>query len=143
VSQDALDVPEYQKLEELRFQIRRFLHFSETAARASGIEPQQHQALLVLKGIQSGRAPTIGHLAERLFLKHHSAVGLVDRLQLLGLVARRTSPDDARQVLVELTPKGEQILRSLSLVHRQELEEMGPKLAAALRAIGRKKSACV
>src|SRR4051794_26161522 len=102
-----LDSSEYQKLEEFRFQIRRFLNFSEMAARDSGIEPQQHQALLVLKGLPSGRLPTIGHIAERLMLRHHSAVGLVDRLQLLGLVTRHSNPQDARQVLVQLTPKGE------------------------------------
>jgi DNA-binding MarR family transcriptional regulator len=138
MSREDLDPSEYQKLEELRFQIRRFLNFSETAARESGIEPQQHQALLVLKGMPAGSSPTIGNLAKRLFLKHHSAVGLVDRLQTLGLVARRSSPTDARQVLVQLTPKGEQILRNLSLVHRKELEEMSPALASALGAIGRK-----
>ena len=133
-----LDRSEYQKLEEFRFQIRRFLNFSQAAARASGVEPQQHQALLALKGLPDGCSPTIGHLAERLMLKHHSAVELVDRLQTMGLLTRRTSPDDARQVLVQLTTKGERILHSLSVVHRTEVEETGPKLAAALRAISRK-----
>jgi DNA-binding MarR family transcriptional regulator len=139
------DVPvlghsEYQKLEEFRFQIRRFLSFSETAARDAGIEPQQHQALLALKGMPEGFPPTIGRLAERLLLKHHSAVGLVDRLQTLGLVAREPSANDARQVLVQLTAKGERILHKLSIAHRMELEETGPELAAALRAISRKTS---
>jgi DNA-binding MarR family transcriptional regulator len=134
----TLDTSEYRKLEEFRFQIRRFLSFSEAAARASGIEPQQHQALLALKGMPQGYAPTIGHLAERLMLKHHSAVGLVDRLQVMGLLSRRASPDDARQVLVQLTAKGERILDSLSRAHRTELEDMGPELAAALRAISRR-----
>jgi DNA-binding MarR family transcriptional regulator len=133
-----LDSSEYHQLEEFRFQIRRFLSFSETAAGESGIEPQQHQALLVLKGMPAGRLPTIGHLADRLLLRHHSAVGLVDRLQSLGLVTRESSPGDARQVLVQLTTKGKHILHRLSLVHRQELEETGPKLAAVLRAISRK-----
>jgi len=129
---------EYQKLEEFRFQVRRFLNFSEAAARQSGIEPQQHQALLALKGRPNGSVPTIGHLADRLLLRHHSAVGLVDRLQMLGLVTREASPEDGRQVLVQLTVKGERLLHNLSVAHRTELEETGPTLAAALRAIGRK-----
>lgn len=131
---------EYQKLEEFRFQIRRFLGFSEAAARDAGIEPQQHQALLALKGMPEGSPPTIGRLAERLLLKHHSAVGLVDRLQTLGLVDREPSANDARQVLVQLTARGERILHKLSIAHRMELEETGPELAAALRAISRKTS---
>lgn len=133
-----LDPAEYRKLEEFRYQIRRFLHFSETAAREAGIEPQQHQALLALKGIPADFPPTIRYLADRLLLKHHSAVGLVDRLQNLGLITRHTNPADARQVLLHLTKKGERILHSLSVAHRGELEEAGPKLTAALRAIGRK-----
>ena len=135
-----LESSEYRKLEEFRFQIRRFLSFSEAAARASGIEPQQHQALLALKGMPQGCVPTIGHLADRLLLKHHSAVGLVDRLETLGLVTRQPSPDDARQVLLRLTAKGERILHRLSLTHHKELEETGPKLVAALRSISRQTS---
>jgi DNA-binding MarR family transcriptional regulator len=133
-----LDSSEYKKLEEFRFQIRRFLSFSEAAARDSGLEPQQHQALLALKGMPQDCVPTIGHLADRLLLKHHSAVGLVDRLQTLGLLTRESSPDDARQVLLRPTAKGERILHRLSLTHHKELEEAGPKLAATLRAISRK-----
>ena len=132
-----LDSSEYRKLEEFRFQIRRFLSFSEAAARTSGIEPQQHQALLALKGMPQDCVPTIGHLADRLLLRHHSAVGLVDRLEALGLVTRQPSPDDARQVLLRLTAKGERILHRLSLTHHKELEESGPKLVAALRSISR------
>jgi DNA-binding MarR family transcriptional regulator len=132
-----LETSEYRKLEEFRFQIRRFLGFSEGAARDSGIEPQQHQALLALKGMPQDWVPTIGHLADRLMLKHHSAVGLVDRLETLGLVTRQPSPDDARQVLLRLSAKGERILHRLSLTHHKELEETGPKLVAALRSISR------
>ena len=135
-----LEQAEYRQLEEFRFQIRRFLNFSEIAARSAGLEPQQHQALLALKGMPEDWLPTIGHLAERLLLKHHSAVGLVDRLQALGLVTRVTHPDDARLVLVHLTPNGERILHRLSITHRSELDDAGPKLAGALRAISRKKS---
>lgn len=139
-SSPTLGSDEYRKLEEFRYQIRRFLSFSEAAARSFGIEPQQHQALLVLKGLSDDQLPTIGNIADRLLLKHHSAVGLIDRLQSLNLVTRNASPHDARQVLVRLTPKGERILHELSLAHRRELEETGPKLTSVLRTITRKAS---
>jgi DNA-binding MarR family transcriptional regulator len=92
-----------------------------------------------LKATPRGQAPTIGYLAGRLLLKHHSAVGLVDRLESLGLVRRATAREDARQVLIRLTVYGNRVLRRLSLAHRIELEQTGPALAAALRGIGRKK----
>ncbi len=133
-----LDPSDYQKLEEFRFRIRHFLKFSETVARESGLEPQQHQALLALAGMPPKYLPTIGNLAARLFLRPHSAVELVDRLQALSLVERVPNSEDARQVFVLLTPKGKAVLRKLAEAHRMELEETGPKLAAALRAIGRK-----
>jgi len=130
-----LDPDEYHRIEEFRFQLRRFLNFSETAAREAGIEPQQHQALLVIKSLH-GKAPaTIGHIARRLLLKHHSAVGLVDRLQALGLTTRTVSPDDARQVLVALTKKGERLLRKLSIAHRTELNQTAPALITILQSI--------
>lgn len=132
---EALDSSEYRKLEEFRFQIRRFLNFSESAARSAGIEPQQHQALLVLKAAPDDCLPTIGYLAERLFVKHHSAVGLVDRLQAMKLLTRRTSPEDGRQVFIQLTKKGIRVLHSLSVTHQTELREMSSKLTRALRAL--------
>ena len=132
---EALDSSEYRKLEEFRFQIRRFLNFSESAARSAGIEPQQHQALLVLKAAPDDCLPTIGYLAERLFVKHHSAVGLVDRLEAMRLLTRRPSPEDARQVFIQLTKKGIKVLHSLSVSHQMELREMSSKLTQALRAL--------
>jgi|SRR5579884_725907 len=126
---------EYQDLAEFRYQIRRFLHFSEEAARKAGMEPQQHQLLLAVRGLPSGRPATIGELAERLQLKHHSVVELVDRMAQHGLVDRRTSEQDRRQVIVHLTRSGDTILRKLSLAHRQELETAGPALAKALRSV--------
>jgi len=132
---ETLDESEYRKLEELRFQIRRFLNFSESAARSAGIEPQQHQALLVLKAVPDDCLPTIGYLAERLFVKHHSAVGLVDRLQAMGLLTRRTSAEDARQVFIQLTKKGIRVLHSLSVTHQTELREMSSRLTRTLRAL--------
>ena len=139
MSDRDLDLLEYRQLEEFRFQIRRFLNFSETAAHAAGIEPQQHQALLVLKASGAENPPTISHIAARLLLKHHSAVGLVDRLQALGLITRQANPEDARQVLVRLTTKGERILHNLSIAHRTELEETVPRLIAILQSIARRR----
>lgn len=128
-----LSLLDYQELAELRYQVRRFLHFSESAAIVEGIEPRQHQALLAIKAM---REPcTIGALAGRLLLQHQSAVGLVDRLVLHKLVRRRPGERDGRQVIVSLTRHGEQILRKLSLTHRAELKETAPALASALRAI--------
>lgn len=100
---------DYRSLAEVRYQIRRFLHFSEQAARATGIEPQQHQLLLAVRGLDQ---PSISVLAERLQIQHHSAVELVDRLAERGLVLRSRAPSDRRQVLVQLTPRGEAELES-------------------------------
>lgn len=127
---------DYEELAELRYQIRRFLHFSETAALEEGIEPRQHQALLAIKAMRE--QCSVGALAERLFLRHQSAVGLVDRLVLRKLVTRETGEEDGRQVVVKLTRHGEDILKRLSLTHRQELKESAPALARALRAMIRR-----
>lgn len=99
------------------------------------MEPQQHQVLLALKGLPEATPATIGELAARLLLKHHSAVGLVDRLEKAGLISREPSPGDARQVLAKLTRPGETVLRKLSLAHRQEFQESGPRLLGALRTV--------
>jgi DNA-binding MarR family transcriptional regulator len=127
---------DYEELAELRYRIRRFLHFSETAALEEGIEPRQHQALLAIKAMSE--ACTVGALAECLFLRHQSAVGLVDRLALRKLVTRTPGEEDGRQVVVSLTRHGEDILKRLSLTHRKELKESAPALARALRAVIRK-----
>ena len=137
-SERDLDPAEYRKLEEFRYLIRRFLNFSEKAAHESGLETQQHQALLALNGIDGDKLPTIRYLADRLLLRHHSAVGLVDRMQALGLVQRHADSEDARQVLVKLTAKGRQVLHRLTVVHREELEEAGPKLIDALLSVSGK-----
>ncbi len=130
-----LSLEEYRALAEFRYQIRRFLGFSEELVRAAGMEPQQHQLLLAVKGLPEGATATIGELAERLQLKHHSTVELVNRLEKLGFVARQPGKQDRRQVIIHLTPSGASILRKLSLAHHQELEVAGPRLAKALRPI--------
>jgi DNA-binding MarR family transcriptional regulator len=128
-----LKLSDYQSLADLRYQIRKFLHFSEQAARNSGVEPHQHQLMLALKGLPKGTRPRIGELAERLQIEHHSAVELVNRLAAGGYIERHRGEEDRREVLLALTPKGEKVLRQLSLHHRRELRSQGPALVAALR----------
>jgi len=128
-----LSAADYRALAEFRYQIRRFLRFSEQAARRAGLEPAQHQLLLAVKA--SVGEPAVGELAERLQLRHHSAVGLIDRMSECGLVRRSRAEGDRRQVRIRLTAKGQAVLRKLSLEHRAELGGAGRALAEALRAI--------
>jgi DNA-binding MarR family transcriptional regulator len=132
-----LSVAEYRALAEFRYQIRKFLHFSEGQARAYGLEAQQHQLLLAVRGLPRGESATVGELANRLRLRHHSTVELVNRLEALGAVSRRKDDADRRKVIVQLTPAGSVLLRKLSLAHRHELEVAGPEFARALRAVMR------
>ncbi|HYK84233.1 MAG TPA: MarR family transcriptional regulator [Ktedonobacteraceae bacterium] len=135
--QNATDISirDYRALAEFRYQIRRFLHFSEQMARAAGIESQQHQVLLALKGLPEGKQATISYLAERLQLQHHSTVELIDRLAERDFVQRRRDEIDQRRVIVDLLPRGEEVLRELSLAHRAELQTAGPALVQALNAL--------
>ena len=135
-----LSLSDYQSLAELRYQIRRFLHFSEQAARRERMEPRQHQLLLAIKGLPTAEQPRIGTLAERLQLQHHSTVELADRLAKRGYIRRRHDSGDRREVMLHLTAKGEGLLRRLSLDHRRELGKAGPMLMAALlRVLARRK----
>ncbi len=104
--------PDFKAMAELRYQIRRFLRFSESAARQAGIEPQQHQLLLAVRGLPENLKPTVGVLAERMQLQHHSTVELIDRLVDRDLLCRLRATDDRRQVLVKLTHEGEKFLKS-------------------------------
>jgi DNA-binding MarR family transcriptional regulator len=129
---------DYRALAEFRYQIRRFLRFSEQAARDAGLEPQQHQLLLAIKGLPDDSRATIGEIAERLQVQHHSTVELVDRMVKRGYVQRKRGPEDRREVLLQLTAKGEKTLRELSLHHQEELRTAGPELIAALKKAGTK-----
>jgi DNA-binding MarR family transcriptional regulator len=126
---------DYATLAALRYQIRRFLHVRETAARAAGIEPQQYLLLLQLKGLEPKGSTTIGVLAERLQVRHHSAVELVDRLVARRMVTRRRDRRDRRGVVVRLTAKGHAVLRRLALYSLAELETEGPALVMVLRRL--------
>ncbi|MFZ1137118.1 MAG: MarR family transcriptional regulator [Candidatus Korobacteraceae bacterium] len=127
---------DYQAIAELRYQIRRFLRFSEEAARAVGLSPQQHQLMLATKGMPGGRPARISDLAERLQIQHHSAVELVDRLAARGLVTRALGEVDRREVYVQLTSSGESILSVLTLHHKNELRQAAPALVATLQSVG-------
>ena len=128
-------VVDYATLAELRYQIRRFLRVREVAGRAAGVEPQQYLLLLQLKGLEADRPATIGVLAERLQIRHHSVVELVDRLARRGMVARRPDDRDRRGVVVELRAKGRAVLRRLALYSLAELETEGPALVSVLRRL--------
>jgi len=128
---------DYWTLAELRYQIRRFLRTREVAARAAGIEPQHYLLLLQAKGLRGRQAVTLGTLAERLQLRHHSTVELVDRLARRGLVARIADQHDRRTVRVEPTAAGEAILERLARQSLSELRAEGPALVAALRRLMR------
>ena len=125
----------YRRLAEFRYRIRQFLHLSEEAARSKDIEPQQHQVLLAIKGLPEGSRPTVRTLSERLCLRHHSTVELIDRLVEQGAVARRHSDQDRREVLIELTPHGEELLHQLSVLLWQELRVSGPALSESLLTV--------
>ena len=129
--------PNYKALAEFRYQIRRFLRFSEETARAGGLEPQQYQLMLALKGLPGDARGRIGEVAERLQIQHHSTVELVDRLARRGLIKRRRSGSDRREVFLEFTPRGDKLLQEMALRHRAELRELAPDLVAALKRVVR------
>jgi DNA-binding MarR family transcriptional regulator len=123
---------DFQTLAEFRYLLRQFGAFSAGAAREAGLTAQQHQVLLAVRGFPGREHVTIGELAERLDLKHHSAVGLVDRLMRRNLIARRPDKADRRKVRIVLTPQAEALLLGLTLAHRDELRRLAPLLQALL-----------
>ncbi|HVO01547.1 MAG TPA: MarR family transcriptional regulator [Candidatus Cybelea sp.] len=128
---------DYRALALFRYTLRKFLEFSAEAAREVGLTPQQHQALLSIKGYPERETVTVGELAERMLLKHHSTVELVDRLVELGLVKRATDPEDRRRVFLSLTPKSRKLLVSLSAAHLEELRRFRPVFSGLLERLGK------
>jgi DNA-binding MarR family transcriptional regulator len=124
-----------ERLAEFRYRLRGFLHFSEQAATAAGLQPQQHQLLLQIAGAPAGAVPTIAYAAERLGLRHNSVVELANRSEDEGLLERVSDEADARRVLLRVTPRGNRVLHKLAAHHRSELEIMGPALIEVLTAI--------
>jgi DNA-binding MarR family transcriptional regulator len=132
-----LTLSDYQALAEFRYQIRRFLHFSEQVVKQAGLERGQYQLMLAIKGMPPGVWPRIRELATRMQIRHHSAVELINRLEAGSFVHRTRAADDRREVLLALTPKGEKVLAELAIHHHDELRSAGPELVAALRRIMR------
>jgi DNA-binding MarR family transcriptional regulator len=133
MSHDQHDV---ETLAAFRYALRQFLSFSDQAARDAGLTPQQHQALLSIQGFPGRAEVTLSELADRLQIRPHSAVGLVNRLAALKLVRRQAGRSDRRQVFVRLTPAGRRVLQRLSAAHRAELQRLGPELVRLITALG-------
>jgi DNA-binding MarR family transcriptional regulator len=121
---DALTDADYHRLLEFRTELRRFLRWSEEQAEAEGLTAAQHQLLLAVRGHDDARGPTVGEVAARLLLRHHSAVGLVDRTAESGFVRRVRDPDDHRVVRLRLTASGQRKLARLSRRHLEELRRL-------------------
>jgi len=132
---DELSNAEYRVLARFRYALRVFLRFSEDAANAAGVTANQHQLLLAIRGYPTG-SPTISDLAEWLQLKHHSTVELIGRAVEADLVIRQTDATDRRRQRLALTPRGAEILASLSAVHEEELRRFRDEMAAVLRELG-------
>jgi DNA-binding MarR family transcriptional regulator len=137
LSRKPLSQEDYEMLAALRYALRRFMRFSERSAQRAGITPQQHQALLAIKGFPGGDYMTVSELAEWLQLRHHSTGELVNRLEAQGLVERTHATDDRRQVHLSLTLHGEEMLAGLSAAHRAELRQIGPELNHLLTQLNR------
>ncbi|MGX5827516.1 MarR family winged helix-turn-helix transcriptional regulator [Mesorhizobium sp. 43Arga] len=131
-SRPTIELADYQRLSEFRYLIRRFLEFSQLQAEDAGLTPRQHQALLAIKGYPGGGPVTVGDLAERLRIRHHSAVELVNRLSEAGLVTRDQDKDDHRRVLLRLTERADDCLAELSAAHLDELSRIEPMLRRLL-----------
>lgn len=128
---------DYERLAAFRYTLRRFLSFSEAAAREIGLASQQYQALLAVKGFAGREAITVNELAQQLLIRHNSAVGLVNRLEAEGLVRRQSAVEDRRKVDILLTPKGSLAFERLAATHHAELARIGPELRDFLKYLSR------
>lgn len=123
---------DYRALASFRHQLRRFVAFSENAARSVGMEPRQHQLMLALRGLPEGIEPTVQVLAEKLVLRHNTVVELIDRLEQAGLVRRGRDTEDRRRAIITITARGSDLLRKLSAAHLDELRSLAPALVGSL-----------
>jgi DNA-binding MarR family transcriptional regulator len=131
----ADSIPKLVELAGFRFELRTFLSFSESASESFGISAQQYQLLQVIGAARDARQTSISYLAERMILKHNSTVELVDRAERAGLVARKNDEQDLRRSLVELTPKGWELLQKLVAMHLEELKQHAEAMIASLRTV--------
>ncbi len=122
---------DYKTLASVRAELRNFAHFTEKMTSTAGLTPQQHQILLALRASKDLEL-TIGQIAETMFLKPHSASGMADRLEALGLVERVRSLQDRRSIRLRLTEKGKEVLHSLGQAHKEELRRIRPLLISLL-----------
>lgn len=134
---DVVSEVQLRGLADFRATLRVFLHFSETAANRVGVTPQQHQLLLQIAGANTNAVVTVGYLAERLVLRHHSAVELCNRCEDAGWIVRERCEDNRRLVMLKLTPAGEELLSELAIDHSRELQQLAPKLIHALKLISK------
>ena len=132
---DTLTDADYQRLAELRYGLRSFLHWSAEQAKRAGLTPTQHQLLLAVRASQEERGPTVSDVAAVLLIRHHSAVELVDRAQEAGLIVRERDPDQQSMVRLRLSAHGAAKLASLSELHLRELAQLAPTMRALLEAI--------
>lgn len=136
MSSKSVTDEEYAVLAEFRYSLRKFLHFSSKEAEKVHLTPKQHQCLLALRGFSTEeRRVNVGDLAEWLQIKHHSAVGLINRMEEQGLIIRDQSKSDKRKVFIELSPKGRDLLEELTAVHKEEIKRIGPQLKELLHLI--------
>jgi DNA-binding MarR family transcriptional regulator len=132
---EEITTAEYQALAELRYRIRRFVREGDAVAHTMGLEPQQYLLLLAIRGLPENVEATIRSLADRLALKHHSVVELIDRLEAHGYVRRSRSRDDRRRVLVSLLPRGEKLLEQVARHRISELRASGAALVNAISSL--------
>jgi DNA-binding MarR family transcriptional regulator len=125
-----LSKSDYETMAEFRYALRRFLRFSEDGVKRAGLTARQYQALLAIKGFPGRERVTVSEFAERLQIRHHSAVELADRLAAQGMLAREQAGEDRRQVHLSLTPRGSALLERLAGLHRDELRRLAPDLIA-------------
>ena len=131
----AITEADYRALAGFRHQLRKFLAFSETAARNVGLEPRQHQLLLALRGLPPDREPSVQVLADQLVLKHHTVVELLDRLERDGMIRRDRDPLDRRRANVSITARGQELLQKLATAHLEELRSAAPELVGTLNGV--------
>ncbi|KIL40990.1 MarR family transcriptional regulator [Gordoniibacillus kamchatkensis] len=125
MTKKMMDKAVYEQLADFRYRLRKFIHFSEQAARRNGLTPQSHQLLLAIMGYPGRDYVTPTELAERLQLTHHACVGLIDRCERQGLVERKPNPEDGRSIYIHLSPEGRRLLETLSEIHWEELNRIG------------------